>query len=68
MEVTHPLLLGPFYLVKWPEVKWPVNTKILAASVFAYCFAYGYLLFAGTAGLEELSKLILFAFMILKSQ
>ena len=29
MEVTHPLLLGPFYLVKWP-----VNPNILAASVF----------------------------------
>jgi hypothetical protein len=28
MEVTCPLLLGPFYLVKWP-----VNPNILAASV-----------------------------------
>ena len=28
MEVTHPLLLGSFYLVKWP-----VNPNILAASV-----------------------------------
>ena len=27
-EVTSPLLLGPFYLVKWP-----VNPNILAASV-----------------------------------
>ena len=30
MEVTRPLLLGPFYLVKWP-----VNPNILAASVYA---------------------------------
>ena len=28
MEVTRPLLLGPFYLVKWS-----VNPNILAASV-----------------------------------
>ena len=28
MEVTRSLLLGPFYLVKWP-----VNPNILAASV-----------------------------------
>ena len=28
IEVTCPLLLGPFYLVKWP-----VNPNILAASV-----------------------------------
>ena len=28
MEVTRPLLLGQFYLVKWP-----VNPNILAASV-----------------------------------
>ena len=28
MEVTRPLLLGPFYLVKWP-----VNPNIFAASV-----------------------------------
>ena len=31
MEVTRPLLLGPFYLVKWP-----VNPNILAASVYTY--------------------------------
>ena len=30
MEVTRPLFLGPFYLVKWP-----VNPNILAASVDA---------------------------------
>ena len=29
MEGTHPLLLGPFYLVKWL-----VNLNILAASVY----------------------------------
>ena len=28
MEVTRPLLLGQFYLVKWP-----VNPNILAASI-----------------------------------
>ena len=31
MEVTRPLLLGSFYLVKWP-----VNPNILAASVNTY--------------------------------
>ena len=31
MEVTRPLLLGPFYLVKWP-----VNPNILAASVSSF--------------------------------
>ena len=31
MEVTRPLLLGQFYLVKWP-----VNPNILAASVPSY--------------------------------
>ena len=43
MEVTRPLLLGPFYLVKWP-----VNPNILAASVsvaavpldFLYCWTF----------------------------
>ena len=30
MEVTGPLLLGPFYFVKWP-----VNTNILDASVLS---------------------------------
>ena len=30
MEATRPLLLGPYYLVKWP-----VNPNILAASVVA---------------------------------
>ena len=33
MEVTCPLLLGPFFLVKWP-----VNPNILAASVLAFTF------------------------------
>ena len=30
--------------------------------IFAYCFAYQYLLFTGTTGQEKLSKLILFTY------
>ena len=35
MEVTRPLLLGPFYLVKWS-----VNPNILAASVVHWLFVW----------------------------
>ena len=35
MEVTRLLLMGPFYLVKWP-----VNPNILAASVSLLALAF----------------------------